>query len=332
MKTKKLLLFIFFITSALIAKEVNYEVIPHSLPYSYSILFNTYWNQFLRSKMQEDSNTAKSWITVTDMQFRQIPKKERFNLCNSEMQKYILTLKGNMRPPTIFSVKLLNEFQIFLHKNDKFMLNFEKLILIGLYKDLENLFGSPFYPTLQLQLKSFQKIKSQDLLILKKKLSNLIQVVTYLISLENIEREEIFKQATSEIIQSINLKAKTFILMSHSPYEEFSQSKSFHFFRQQQQLRDLVGIVDNALSKIEVKSTKPKETFDINWDELPLIPTPFPNYEAPKDLPQPLNDWIKVVPQANKENLIAIPTPDPNYLPPDDLPIPLGAPGIWPEE
>lgn len=321
----------FILLTAFADEQYQYQVKPEMLTPTYSVLFNAYWKAHLASYMQGKQKKAHEWLLKTDSNFSKIPSKNLTQICETEIQKYVLTLKGDIQPPSIFSKKLLSDFQKFIKENEKFMTNLEKLIILDLYKDLENLFASPFYPTLQLQLTSFQKIKSADLILLKKKLSTLIQVISHLMNLENIEREELFKRMSVDLIKLINTKVRTFVQMSSFELANKEDTKSYKFFRIKPKEEDLAAIVDDALGNLKEAKVAQKK-YVINWDELPLIPTPFPNYRPPESLPQPLNDWIKRSLPASSENLIAIPTPDPNYLPPDDLPIPLAEPGIWPEE
>ncbi len=333
---------ILLLINSLRAQEIVYEVVPQSMPKEYSVLFNFYWENHLSILFAQDTTAGKKWLQVNNSMFSRIPKDKLFILCQTEIFKFVLTQKGDVSVPSFFNKSIIPQFQIFIETNKAELSSFEKFILIGLYNDLEDLFESPFYPTLQLQLKSFQPIKSIDLHMLKKKLVTIIQVVTHIMMLEDVERKVFFKKAAAKIINNISLKAKFFTTFSSFNNSKESASSNYTFFRKKDEEHGLISIVDLAIEDLKNKpakiehSVKTQETLPIsskiNWDDVPLIPTPFPSYKIPESLPKPLNDWIQNSPSASPNNLLIFPTPDPNYQVPENLPIPLAAPGIWPEE
>lgn len=333
-----IILLIFLTSSLLLAQEdgkqgedeVVYEVVPNSLPQEFSLLFNNYWTSSFYSQLQNNQQKSMNWLRRLDWNFQQIPKEYLFRMCRTEVEKYILSLNGDVKAPTFFSKQLLVDFQKHIATNEKFMSPFEKAMSIGLYKDYEELLSSSFFPTLQTQLREFKSITDPDLIFLKKKISNVAEVMTYLMSIENVEREGVIKSATTHIMNNIFNKVKAFNQLSTIGIAP--PPKKLHFFRIRPKPEDLSKVVDQTLAELDKKKKKP-EIVKINWDELPLIPTPIPGYKPPKELPKPLNDWISKIPSNEAtDNLFAIPTPDPNYKAPNKLPTPLGPPGVWPEE
>ncbi len=331
--------------------DVTYEVVPNKLPIEFALLFETNWNGHYYSLYKTDRTLVMHNIYNADRILRLIDHQTIKRLTIAEIGKYFFSLKEVQNQIISYDPTIIRDFFNFFQDNREKMSSLELLVSQRTYNDLQSFFSSPLFNKINSQLLTLKKIKNRQLKSFKQQLTQVVKLSTFLLSLDASERKSVFYDAAKEIFANIITSAQLFLQYTHPEALEQDPVHELTLFRIKQSSDEIASIVDEIIQDIKkeksrqkptTKPSKPREKFTIDWKNLPLIPKPFEYYEAPKSLPQPLNDWIKDIPAKTPTHSTALTTetendnlllaPDPNYQPPKELPTPLGPPGVWPEE
>lgn len=246
--------------------------------------------------LQLNSPPSKDWesdIRELDQLLRYLSKEERLMVLKAELYKAILkTSRGeNVQRPTYRRQTLERLKKNFQNKNDEKWDPFSTYFVQALITDLELIMQDAYYPNFLNELRSNRSLSSQSRSF-KQRLDGLLPWVQWYFegSLPGLKQKLL--QTSEMALRLFNQRAKNLIFMTQFEMPNLDQDQGLQFF----QAKATPGKTESdeaseaPLEQLDVDiPPAPKAPFDEKW--VPKV-APDPDYEAPENLPEPVDDWL----------------------------------------
>jgi hypothetical protein len=276
-------------------------------PIEYRLVVDSLNSYDLSDKEKEQLLTD---IITSDTYFSHIPKTELFILCITEIYKLILSFPDkSSNYKRDINQDLINSLE--LKSKSKELNPMGKWIMKAVIKDLELIINYKYFQTYQIQKAQNKKLSTIELIKIDKKVNLLTPWINIFLQNEAEQINILLRPLHFKVINRIAYLSK--IIFVTSSFEDLptpSTLKNLSFF---QYSRDLT------------KSESDMKKIDDVIGNISLFPTTSDQYQKPKDLPDPKNDWVPKddLDKLRQPKVDLFPSPDPNYVRPNNLPEPV---------
>ncbi|MBT3585715.1 MAG: hypothetical protein HN509_12495 [Halobacteriovoraceae bacterium] len=239
-----------------------------------------------------------------DFYFSKMTKEEILFISKTEIYKLLLKSKPKLKiRASSYDRKILDKIQAHANHVKKPL---SKWLLLSIKTDLKELFDNAAFKRLQKEILGVFKVRKKSTKKLKKKIDFLLPWYELIDTFGVEELDDQLLDLCYQAIENINLQSK--LILTYSRFSDIEAARKNHsslaFFLEKEQKPDYIkdsptlDQIIQPLVKLPNPFVLPKPTND--WapkadDTIQaralVIPTPNPNYKAPKEIPQPVNDW-----------------------------------------
>jgi hypothetical protein len=299
------ILFSFIVININLAMSATQDKIflaKDNLPIEISYLIDSIQNSH---KTKVEKVKFKSSIMKLDQLFSNLSKEEIFFIIKSESYKSILKIKPDYQvKKTYYERDSLKGFEKYF--KSKTISTFSKWVVKAIHSDILNIFNSSDFTTYMFRKKN-NSVLTRNYIIVDKKLKSLLPWIGYINLNQPNEFEEDMKKHMIRLMEKLIIYSEQYLSLSKFNKLELTPIKEkLTFFTWEvpvpvatensktMKLEDVLLDPDEFLVDEDAPPMgwKPKDdTMEVKLIATP-IPTPDPNYVAPKKLPEPISDWI----------------------------------------